>query len=86
MVTAWGVLLFPMLFVAEAGAGLRPAERAMVAAPSLAGSVLLVLGGRLALRAVPSPARPTQDRVWRLVILMGLVSGFATVLTLFWPR
>ena len=58
----------------------------MLAAPSLAGSVLLVLGGRLALHAVLSPARPTQDRGWRLVIFLGLVSGFATVLTLFWPR
>ena len=84
LVTAWCALLLPMLFVAEAGAGLSPSERAMVAAPSLVGSALLVLGGRVALRSGQSPARP-RDGVWRLVILAGLVTGLAAILTLFLP-
>lgn len=78
LAVAWCVLVLPALFVAEAGARLTLSERALLAAPMVVASAVMVIGGRYG-KSVGGANLVRNRRLFEGAIVLGGIAGIAAL-------
>ena len=78
LAVAWCVVVMPTLSVAEAGARLTLSERALLAAPMVVASALMVIGGRYG-KSVGGANLVRNRRLFEAAMVLGGIAGIAAL-------